>query len=72
MPRAKKYDYRVSADNGLWKAEITRRASSRKTIISKSETGFSSEAEATEWAETTLKSFLQNLNERNKRHAEKR
>ena len=72
MAKGKKYDYRIVEDNASWTAEIIRQATSKKTVISKSQGGFSSEVEAKEWGQNELKSFLKNLNERNQRRAEKR
>ncbi len=72
MAKGKKYDYRVVQDNASWTAEIVRRVSSRQSVVSKNQTGFSSEAEAAAWGETELKSFLQALSESNKRHARSR
>lgn len=69
MTKGKKYDYRTVQDNTSWAAEITRRVTSKKTVVSKSKTGFATESEAQEWGQTELKSFLQNLNERNKRRS---
>jgi hypothetical protein len=70
MTPIKKYDYRVVQNGKTWTAEITRRATSKKTVISKSQDGFASEAEAKAWGEEELKSFLENLGKRNKRDSE--
>lgn len=72
MAKGKKYDYRLSQDGVVWRAEIVRRVTSKKTVVSKSQDGFSSEPEAQAWAEDTLQSFSESLSERNKRRAEKR
>ena len=72
MTKGKKYDYRVVENNKTWTTEIIRRASSKKTVVSKSQAGFSTEAEAQEWGQTELKTFLKNLKESNQRRAEKR
>jgi len=72
MTKAKKYDYRVVQDNTCWTAEITRRITSKKTIVSKNQNGFVTESEALEWAQKEIKTFLQNLNERNKNDRNKR
>ncbi len=72
MSKVKKYDYRVAKNRKNWKAEIIRRATSSKTVVSKRQAGFSTEAEATEWAEKELKSFLDNQAEKNKRHSKQR
>lgn len=67
MTTNKKYDYRIVQNKSDWTAEITRRASSKKTIVSKSQDGFSTEAEAKAWGEKELVAFLENLTKRNKR-----
>ena len=72
MKKGKKYDYRIKQDGAEWTAEIIRRASSKKTVVSKKQAGFSSEAEAKVWGEAELKSFLDNLIKQNKQRAEER
>jgi len=72
MAQHKKYDYRIVEQEKGWAAEITRRASAKKTVISKRQDGFDSEAAAKAWAEAELKVFLANLQVRNQREAKKR
>lgn len=72
MSKGKKYDYRVSKNRTNWKVEIVRQATSRKSVVSKRQTGFETEAAAKEWAEKELKSFVENQLERNKRKAKQR
>ena len=72
MAKAKKYDYRVVQDDTGWRAEIIRRVTSKKVMVSKRQDGFASESEAKTWGEKTLKSFLDKLKERNKRQAFRR
>ena len=72
MASGKKYDYRVVQEGSSWTAEITRRMTSKKTVVSKSQGGFATESEAQEWGQKELKIFLQNLNERNRRRSEQR
>jgi len=69
--KGKRYDCRVVKDNTFWIAEIVRRLTSKKTIVSKSQGGFNTESEAQAWGRNELKSFLQSLNERNKRRSNK-
>ena len=69
MTKAKKYDCRIAQANSCWSAEIVRRITSKKTTVSKRQDGFATEAEAQAWGENELKSFLQNLNARNKRRS---
>ena len=74
MKKSKKYDCRVIQDNGAWTAEITRRVTSRVTVVSKGKGGFATEAEAQEWGECEVKAFLKktNLSEQEKRRAKKK
>lgn len=72
MTKGKKYEYRLVQDNTSWTAEIVRRITSKKTVVSKSQGGFTSESDAQEWGQKELKSFLQNLTERNKRREKQR
>lgn len=72
MAISKKYDYRTTQQKDTWNAEITRRASAKKIIVSKKQDGFKTEAEATEWAEKELIAFTAKQGEQNKRRAEKR
>ena len=69
MAKGKKYDYKVTQNDSSWSAEIIRQVTSRKTTISKSQNGFATEAEATEWSKDQLASFLENKKEKNKRNA---
>lgn len=72
MAKAKKYDYRVAQDKSTWTAEITRRVTSKRMMVSKSQDGFSSEAEAQAWGEKALAEFLESLGSRNKRRSSQR
>ena len=72
MTKGKKFDFRVVPGKDGWSAEIIRRASRQKMVVSKSQDGFASEAEAQEWGEKELKEFSQNQNERNKKRSETR
>jgi Protein of unknown function (DUF3622) len=62
MMQSKKYDYRVSKDDAGWTTQIIRRVSSKKTLVTKSQGGFASEAEAQAWGQDEVKTFLKNLN----------
>ncbi|MFT6625506.1 MAG: hypothetical protein ACJAZI_001594 [Cycloclasticus sp.] len=70
--QSKKYDFRTTQDKDTWNAEILRRASVEKTVVSKTQTGFKTEAEAKAWAEQELVLFTSKQSARNKRRAEKR
>jgi len=72
MSKGKKYDYRVAEGQTGWIAEITRQVTSKETIVSKSQDGFATEAEAAEWAQREIQIFVKNLAERNKRRSEQR
>mgnify|MGYP000271023269 CR=1 FL=1 len=72
MMKGKKYDCRVAQDDTGWTAEIIRKITSKKIVVSKSQGGFASESEAQEWGKTELETFLKNLSNRNKRHSEQR
>ncbi|MBR9910441.1 MAG: DUF3622 domain-containing protein [Gammaproteobacteria bacterium] len=65
----KKYQIYTSQEDNSWTAGITRRVSKTKSVVTKSQQGFTSEAEATAWAETELQALLKVQAERNKRHA---
>ncbi|MDO8335086.1 MAG: DUF3622 domain-containing protein [Nitrosomonas sp.] len=69
MTKGKKYDFRIKQMDAFWTVEIIRKATSKKTIVSKRQSGFTSEAEAQEWGQKELKAFLQNLHEQNKRRS---
>jgi hypothetical protein len=72
MATSKKYSVQIVQEDNVWTADIVRRVSARSNIVSKSQSGFSSEAEAQAWADTELKGFMANQSERNKRRAKKR
>ena len=71
MAKGKKYEFRVKQENTGWTAEIIRKVTTKKTIVSKRQNGFPSESEAQEWGERELKIFLQGLHERNQQHEQK-
>ncbi|MGB4246266.1 MAG: DUF3622 domain-containing protein [Pseudohongiellaceae bacterium] len=66
MPKSRKYDIRVTQTEAGWSGEIVRRASAKKSVVSKAQDGFATEAEARAWADSEMVTFLA-LNERNKR-----
>lgn len=72
MSNSKKYDFRVIQKKTTWTAQITRKASNTKTVISKKKTGFKTEEEAISWAKSELVLFLENHVERNKEKAKNR
>ena len=72
MTQSKKYDYQITKGNAGWTTKIIRQVSSKKTVVSKRQDGFSTESEAQEWGKEEMKGFLKNLNERNKRRSKPR
>lgn len=72
MANSKKYTFQVKEDRSSWSAKIIRRVSSQKTVVSKRQGGFSSEADAKAWAEKEIVSFFENLSARNKRRSKPR
>ncbi|EPN4955962.1 DUF3622 domain-containing protein [Vibrio diabolicus] len=72
MSKNPKFAIRVTEKRNGWSAEITRQVTSRKTVVSKRETGFDSEEKALAWAEQELAGFIQNQVVRNERKAAQR
>ncbi len=72
MSKNPKFAIRVTEKRNGWSAEITRQVTSRKTVVSKRETGFDSEEKAKAWAEQELAGFVQNQVVRNERKATQR
>lgn len=66
---SKKYDFQLIEKRNGWAAEIVRQITSRRTIVSKRQLGFATEAEAKEWAEKELVEFQKIQSERNKRRS---
>lgn len=73
MTQSKKYDFRIEQDGSSWTVDIIRRVTSRTVVVTKSQSGFATEAEAKAWAEDEVSKFLKrhNLNEQQKRRARK-
>lgn len=72
MAQSKKYDSKIQQNGATWTAKIIRRVTSQKTMVSKQQHSFASEAEAKAWAETQIAMFLENLKARNKRRSQPR
>ena len=74
MAKSKKYVYRVVQDKTSWTTEIIRRVTSKKTVVTKSQSGFPDVDEAEEWGKSQVKEFVKthNLIERNKRRSKER
>jgi hypothetical protein len=72
MTNSKKYAFKISQEEAVWTAQITRQVTSQKVVVSKEQSGFASEAEAISWAEEQLKEFTTTLEKSNKRHGAQR
>lgn len=72
MSKIKKYSFTVEQHDDTWRAKIVRQVTSKKTVVSKMQEGFSSEADANDWAEKQLAEFTSTLSASNKRHSEQR
>ena len=61
-------------DNDAWTAEVTRRVTSRVTVVSKGKGGFATEAEAKAWGQIEVEAFLKKTNkgEMEKRRAKEK
>lgn len=69
MSDNKKFTVKVTEKKNGWAAEIVRQVTSRKTVVSKREMGFETEAQAQAWAEKELVGFIENQAKRNERKA---
>ncbi|ATC56982.1 DUF3622 domain-containing protein [Vibrio anguillarum] len=67
MSESKKFTIKVTEKRNGWAAEIVRQVTSRRSVVSKREMGFESEAQA--WAEKELSGFIENQAKRNERKA---
>lgn len=67
MARDSKYAVQVVQNETSWTANITRRASRKAVVVSKTQDGFATEAEAMAWGEEALKAFVENQSKRNER-----
>ncbi|MGR2891432.1 DUF3622 domain-containing protein [Vibrio vulnificus] len=72
MSKNQKFAIRVTEKREGWAAEITRQVTSRKTVVSKRQMGFDSEAAAQAWSEAELAGFVKNQAERNERKSQQR
>ncbi|MCW8854582.1 MAG: DUF3622 domain-containing protein [Gammaproteobacteria bacterium] len=73
MAKSKKYTCRIVQDNDAWTAEVVRRVTAKKSVVTKSQAGFATDDEAEAWGLNEVKTLVKtaNLNERNKRRAKK-
>ena len=73
MSKSKKYNYKIIQESAsCWNASIVRQVSSKKINISKQQSGFATEADAKNWAETELENFRKAQVSRNTRRNEQR
>lgn len=72
MATSKKYQIKIEQRDADWTAQITRRVSAKKAVVTKKQDGFASEAEAMEWAEAALTEFTATLSSSNQRHGQQR
>lgn len=73
MNISKRYDCHVVQEESGWAADIVRRVSSKKTVVTKHQGGFETESAAQEWAQAEAAQYLKkhNLAKRNKRESRK-
>ena len=67
MTSGKKYQFKAIQNDSTWTGQIIRRVSSKRSMVSKRQDGFASEAEAIAWGEAELKEFMVKQGERNTR-----
>jgi len=72
MAKSKKYSTRVLKSESGWQAEILRRMTAKKQVVTKSKDGFTSEDEALAWVNSELKELLVRLSEQSQQRAAKR
>ncbi len=74
MKQSKKYSFNIEQEDKVWTTFISRRVTSRTTVVSKKQSGFETEAEARTWGESQVEAFLKktNLGEQEKRKAKKK
>ena len=69
---SKKYQSEVLQEGDIWTARITRQITSRKSIVSKQQDGFSSETEAQAWVKINLAEFISTQKSANSRQGTSR
>ena len=67
-----KYQIQVEQSGDTWTAKITRQVTSRKVHVSKEQSDFKTEVEATEWADEALKEFVNTQKSANQRQGSSR
>lgn len=69
---SKKYQSEILQDGDSWTARITRQVTSRKSLVSKQQEAFTSEAEAQAWVETNMAEFISTQKNANSRQGSSR
>ncbi|MFT6408671.1 MAG: hypothetical protein ACJAQ6_002091 [Arenicella sp.] len=64
---SKKYQSEVLQDGDNWMARITRQVTSRKSLVSKQQDGFTNQADAQAWVETNMAEFINTQKSANSR-----
>lgn len=72
MATGNKYAIQLTQEETFWTANITRRVSRKDAVVSKSQSGFATEAEAQAWGDSELKGFIENQSKRNEVRDKKR
>jgi hypothetical protein len=69
---SKKYQINVVQSNDTWTAQITRQVTSLKVHVSKEQSDFKTESEATAWADEALTEFVNTQKSANQRKGSSR
>lgn len=72
MTTNKKYDFIIEQAQSLWVAKVTRKITSKKTVVTKQKDDFTTEEQAIEWAKLTLEELSKTLKASNSRHGAQR
>ena len=72
MSKNRKYSYILEQKDSVWNAKIVRQVTSKKSIVSKEQSDFASEANAKDWAEQQIIEFTSTLSTSNQRHDKQR
>ena len=72
MSTNRKYDFEVTQTGDGWLAKVTRKVNSKKRVATEEKTGFTSEAEAIEWAESVLEKLVEKQRQSNETQLKKR
>ena len=67
-----KFNYRLVQNDKSWSAEIIRKMTAKKVVVTLKKDGFATEKEADTWGKSELESFVTTLNERRRLLNEKK